>query len=125
MPAKEGCQRVFWKYSGSQRRNTIHVLVAVVSGHNAGISNVFALDGHGGLVSTRGAVGGVCRVGELLLLHHAQTAAGRLGAVVVGALEFGAGGEDNANALALFGGGDGVLLATVFPGGIVGAGRYR
>lgn len=76
------------------------VILGIVGRNNAGIRNVFPLNGHGGLLLlsfTRG----ICGVRGLFLLHHAQAAAGRFGTVVVGALEFGAGRENNANSLAL------------------------
>lgn len=75
------------------------VILGVVGRNNAGIRNVFSLNGHGGLLLSFAC--GICRVRGLFLLHHAQAAARRLGAVVKGSLEFGAGREDNANSLAL------------------------
>jgi hypothetical protein len=76
-------------------------IVLVVAGKNAGVRDIAPLDSHGGLFPSGRAVCDICRVWELLLLHHAQAAAGRLGAVAIDAFKFGAGRESNANPLTL------------------------
>jgi hypothetical protein len=76
-------------------------VVLVVAGNNAGVRDLAPLDSHGRLFSSSRAVGDIWGVRELLLLHHAQSAAGRLGAVAIDAFKFGAGRESNANSLAL------------------------
>jgi hypothetical protein len=75
--------------------------IVLVAGKNAGVRDIAPLDSHVGLVSSGRTVCDICRVWELLLLHHAQAAAGRLGAVAIDAFKFGAGCESNANSLAL------------------------
>ncbi len=79
------------------------IILVVVTAKNASVDDLFALKGHVGLVSPRGAVGDLGRVWELLLLDHAQAATGRLGTVVVDAVVFGAGRENKTNSLALLG----------------------
>jgi hypothetical protein len=77
------------------------IILRGVSGNDASFRDLFPLESHSGLFSSTGTVCDFGGVRKLLLLHHGKATAGRIGAVIIDALKFGAGIENNANSLAL------------------------